>query len=113
MANSPGTQPSRMARRASFWTSPTFVPSAGNRRSLCGMAYIERTIGLSQTLRSDVSANAAYTTHRTHKSHVGLTTNLSGVDCYRGMRNWRIGVVGVGHVGSNHARLYAETPSAE
>ena len=25
----------------------------------------------------------------------------------------RIGVVGVGHIGSNHARLYAEIPSAE
>jgi len=29
------------------------------------------------------------------------------------MKNLRIGVVGVGHIGSNHARLYAETPSAE
>src|SRR5438046_8935154 len=25
----------------------------------------------------------------------------------------RVGVVGVGHIGSNHARLYAEIPSAE
>src|SRR6185436_6306324 len=25
----------------------------------------------------------------------------------------RVGVVGVGHIGSNHARLYAESPSAE
>jgi len=29
------------------------------------------------------------------------------------MRKLRIGVVGVGHIGSNHARLYAEIPSAE
>ena len=29
------------------------------------------------------------------------------------MKNLRIGVVGVGHIGSNHARLYAEMPSAE
>ena len=29
------------------------------------------------------------------------------------MKNLRVGVVGVGHIGSNHARLYAESPSAE
>src|SRR4026208_596271 len=29
------------------------------------------------------------------------------------MKNLRIGVVGVGHIGSNHAGLYAEIPSAE
>src|SRR5713101_9941976 len=29
------------------------------------------------------------------------------------MRKMRVGVVGVGHIGSNHARLYAEIPSAE
>jgi len=29
------------------------------------------------------------------------------------IKNLRIGVVGVGHIGSNHARLYAESPSAE
>ena len=29
------------------------------------------------------------------------------------MESLRIGVVGVGHIGSNHARLYAEIPSAE
>ncbi len=29
------------------------------------------------------------------------------------MKDVRIGVVGVGHIGSNHARLYAEIPSAE
>ncbi len=29
------------------------------------------------------------------------------------MKNLRVGVVGVGHIGSNHARLYAETHSAE
>src|ERR1700746_3128613 len=29
------------------------------------------------------------------------------------MKILRIGVVGVGHIGSNHARLYAEIPSAE
>lgn len=29
------------------------------------------------------------------------------------MKTLRIGVVGVGHIGSNHARLYAEIPSAE
>ena len=29
------------------------------------------------------------------------------------MNNLRVGVVGVGHIGSNHARLYAEIPSAE
>jgi len=29
------------------------------------------------------------------------------------MKNLRVGIVGVGHIGSNHARLYAETPSAE
>jgi hypothetical protein len=33
-----------------------------------------------------------------------------GVDCERVMKNLRIGVVGVGHIGSNHARLYAEDP---
>ena len=29
------------------------------------------------------------------------------------MKKLRIGVVGVGHIGSNHARIYAEIPSAE
>jgi predicted dehydrogenase len=29
------------------------------------------------------------------------------------MKNLRVGVVGVGHIGKNHARLYAETGSAE
>jgi predicted dehydrogenase len=29
------------------------------------------------------------------------------------MKTLRVGVVGVGHIGSNHARLYAEIPSAE
>jgi predicted dehydrogenase len=29
------------------------------------------------------------------------------------MKNLRVGVVGVGHIGSNHARLYAEISSAE
>src|SRR6478736_4811978 len=29
------------------------------------------------------------------------------------MKKLRVGVVGVGHIGSNHARLYGETPSAE
>src|SRR6266496_2223448 len=29
------------------------------------------------------------------------------------MKNLRVGIVGVGHIGSNHARLYAETSSAE
>jgi predicted dehydrogenase len=29
------------------------------------------------------------------------------------MKNIRVGVVGVGHIGSNHARLYREVPSAE
>ena len=29
------------------------------------------------------------------------------------MKTLRIGVIGVGHIGSNHARLYAEIPSAE
>src|SRR6266403_4910137 len=29
------------------------------------------------------------------------------------MKNLRVGVVGVGHIGSNHARLYGEIPSAE
>src|SRR5437879_12964049 len=29
------------------------------------------------------------------------------------MKALRIGVVGVGHIGSNHARLYAELPSAQ
>ena len=29
------------------------------------------------------------------------------------MKKLRVGVVGVGHIGSNHARLYGEIPSAE
>jgi predicted dehydrogenase len=29
------------------------------------------------------------------------------------MKKLRVGVVGVGHIGSNHARIYAEMPSAE
>jgi predicted dehydrogenase len=29
------------------------------------------------------------------------------------MKNLRVGVVGVGHIGSNHARLYTEIPSVE
>src|SRR5260370_40836712 len=29
------------------------------------------------------------------------------------MNKLRVGVVGVGHIGSNHARLYAEIPSAD
>src|SRR4051812_2881279 len=29
------------------------------------------------------------------------------------MNKLRVGVVGVGHIGSNHARLYAEIPNAE
>ncbi len=29
------------------------------------------------------------------------------------MKKLRVGVVGVGHIGSSHARLYAEVPTAE
>ena len=29
------------------------------------------------------------------------------------MKKLRVGVVGVGHIGSNHARIYAELPNAE
>ena len=29
------------------------------------------------------------------------------------MKKLRVGVVGVGHIGSNHARIYAELPHAE
>jgi len=29
------------------------------------------------------------------------------------MKALRVGVVGVGHIGSNHARLYAELPSVQ
>ncbi len=29
------------------------------------------------------------------------------------MKKLRVGVVGVGHIGSNHARLYAEIPAAD
>ena len=29
------------------------------------------------------------------------------------MKKLRVGVVGVGHIGTNHARLYAEVPTAE
>ena len=29
------------------------------------------------------------------------------------MKKLRIGVVGVGHIGSNHARIYSELPNAE
>ena len=29
------------------------------------------------------------------------------------MKQLRVGVVGVGHIGKNHARLYAELPTAE
>ena len=29
------------------------------------------------------------------------------------MKNLRVGVVGVGHIGKNHARLYAETKAAD
>ncbi len=29
------------------------------------------------------------------------------------MKRPRVGVVGVGHIGSNHARLYAEIPAAD
>src|ERR1051326_1917689 len=29
------------------------------------------------------------------------------------MKKLRVGVVGVGHIGGNHARLYAEIPAAE
>ena len=29
------------------------------------------------------------------------------------MKKLRVGVVGVGHIGSNHARLYTEIPSAD
>jgi len=29
------------------------------------------------------------------------------------MKNLRVGVVGVGHIGSNHARIYSELPNAE
>src|SRR5881392_1771973 len=34
-------------------------------------------------------------------------------ECAAMTNKLRIGVVGVGHIGSNHARLYAEIPSAE
>ena len=37
-----------------------------------------------------------------------------GVDCDWGpVKKLRVGVVGVGHIGSNHARLYSEMPSVE
>ena len=29
------------------------------------------------------------------------------------MKNLRVGVVGVGHIGKNHARLYAENEAAD
>ena len=29
------------------------------------------------------------------------------------MKNLRVGVVGVGHIGKNHARLYAETEAVD
>src|SRR5437763_11806295 len=29
------------------------------------------------------------------------------------MKKLRVGVVGVGHIGANHARIYAETPQAD
>ena len=35
------------------------------------------------------------------------------VECVAMTNKLRVGVVGVGHIGSNHARLYAEIPSAE
>ena len=35
------------------------------------------------------------------------------VECAAMTNKLRVGVVGVGHIGSNHARLYAEIPSAE
>ncbi len=38
---------------------------------------------------------------------------LVAVDCDSSMKRLRVGVVGVGHIGSNHARLYAEISSAE
>lgn len=38
---------------------------------------------------------------------------LVTVECAAMTNKLRIGVVGVGHIGSNHARLYAEIPSAE
>src|ERR1700736_6578310 len=35
------------------------------------------------------------------------------VECAVMTKKLRVGVIGVGHIGSNHARLYAEIPSAE
>src|SRR6266481_6463977 len=46
-------------------------------------------------------------------SSLQLTAKAFGVDCDSFMKKLRVGVVGVGHIGSNHARLYAEIPSAE
>src|SRR5205823_9445989 len=39
--------------------------------------------------------------------------DLSMVSGERDMNTPRVGVVGVGHIGKNHARLYAELPSAQ
>ena len=37
----------------------------------------------------------------------------AAVDGKCAMKKLRVGVVGVGHIGSNHARIYAELPHAE
>src|SRR5437016_4143614 len=49
----------------------------------------------------------------TFDSSLQLTAKAFGVDCDSFMKKLRVGVVGVGHRGSNHARLYGEIPSAE
>src|SRR6266566_5625568 len=46
-------------------------------------------------------------------SSLQLTAKAFGVDCDSFMKKLRVGVVGVGHIGSNHARLYAEIPSTD
>src|SRR5207244_8936670 len=45
---------------------------------------------------------------RRHRPHLRLVLEERGQ-----MKKLRVGVVGVGHIGSNHARLYSEIPVAD
>src|SRR4030095_9784882 len=113
MANSFGTKRSRTARHASFWRWPEFARSAGSLRSRCEKASRKRTNGSSLTGRNDrwQPTYASYSPHTSvaPKDFWGVDPRkLSGLTAWGPMKKLRVGVVGVGHIGSNHARLYAE-----
>ena len=108
-----------------------FAPWAGSLASPSERASPKLTNGSSQTARNSkdripatqgATAWAAFDFRPDGSEAIIPCRRLSSVDprklseltAFGGpMKKLRVGVVGVGHIGSNHARIYAEIPSAE